>query len=158
MASKHDEMLIYHLHITVLDATTGTNFHLPREKSKCLRQRATSVTKGPPLEVAWADSAPAPRGPGLPSAKGHMLTQCSSLQRAVFAPCSPTRSALQWERKLESIPPDLELFGFGHKMLWEILAHGKGIDLQEEGDCQVPPTLLQHCGCTQPQDREMVLI
>lgn len=49
MASKHDEMLIYHLHITVLDATTGTNFHLPREKSKCLRQRATSVTKGPPL-------------------------------------------------------------------------------------------------------------
>lgn len=52
MASKHDEMLIYDLHITVLDATTGTNFHLPREKSKCLRQRATSVTKGPPLEVA----------------------------------------------------------------------------------------------------------
>lgn len=109
-------------------------------------------------DLLWADSAPAPRGPGLPSAKGHMLTQCSSLQRAVFAPCSPTRSALQWERKLESIPPDLELFGFGHKMLWEILAHGKGIDLQEEGDCQVPPTLLQHCGCTQPQDREMVLI
>lgn len=93
MASKHDKMLIYDLHITVLGATTGTNFHL--NKSKRLRHKATSMMKGPPLEVACADSDPAPRGPGLPSAKEHILTQCSSLQRAVFTPCSHTRSALQ---------------------------------------------------------------
>lgn len=36
MVSKHDEMLIYDLRITVLGATTGTNSHPSRDKSKCL--------------------------------------------------------------------------------------------------------------------------
>ena len=54
MAGKHDEMLIYVLHITVLGATVGTSLHLSREKSKRSRQRAlstTSVMNGLPFEV-----------------------------------------------------------------------------------------------------------
>lgn len=57
MAGKHDEMLIYILHSTVLAATAGTNLLLSVEKSKCWRQTApgaTSVMKIPPLGVVWS--------------------------------------------------------------------------------------------------------
>lgn len=54
MAGKHDEMLIYVLHSTVLAATAGTILLLLVEKSKCWRQMAPgtpSVMNIPLLEV-----------------------------------------------------------------------------------------------------------
>lgn len=66
MAGKHDEMLIYVLHSTVLAATAGTNLLLPMEKSKYWRQTApgtTSVMNIPLLEVSDQPSASASGGP-----------------------------------------------------------------------------------------------
>lgn len=69
MAGKHDEMLIYVLHITVLGATVGTNLHLSREKRERSRQRAlstTSVMNGLPLKWSDQPSDSTSGGSGLP--------------------------------------------------------------------------------------------